>query len=128
MIVDDDDDLRDALTDILSVQGYVVAAFSDARTALAALESGLTPFLVLLDLMMPRMSGWEFRAAQMKNPSLERIPVVIVTAANTWSDEICSLSDLEILRKPFALESLLSVVSRYADAEEERAKAAKPGT
>ena len=113
MIVDDDDDLRNTLADILTAQGYQVAAFGDARAALAALEDGQTPFLILLDLMMPGMSGWEFRAAQLENATLASIPVVVVTAANALSDGVHSLSDLEILRKPFDLEALLAVVDRY---------------
>jgi two-component system, chemotaxis family, chemotaxis protein CheY len=113
MIVDDDDDLRNTLAEILTAQGYQVAAFGDARAALAALEDGRTPFLILLDLMMPGMSGWEFRAAQLENATLAPIPVVVVTAANVLNNGVHSLSDLEILRKPFDLEALLAVVDRY---------------
>ena len=115
MIVDDDDDLRDAIADIMSAQGYKVAAFADARAALASLESGGTPFLILLDLMMPGMSGWEFRAAQLKSPRLTPIPVVVVTAASTFIDG-AALRDIEILRKPFELDTLLTLVGRYAAA------------
>jgi CheY-like chemotaxis protein len=116
MIVDDDDDLRDTLADIMRAQGYTVEAFADARAALATLEGGLTPFLILLDLMMPGMSGWEFRAAQLKNPRLTPIPVVVVTAASKFIDGAPPLADLEILRKPFELDTLLTVVGRYAAA------------
>jgi CheY-like chemotaxis protein len=114
MIVDDDDDLRDALADIMTAQGYEVAAFADARAALAALQGGVTPFLILLDLMMPGMSGWEFRAAQLANPTLALIPVVVVTAAGHLSDGARTLSGVEALAKPFALEVILPVVARYA--------------
>ena len=114
MIVDDDDDLRDALADVMIAQGYEVAAFADARVALAALEEGVTPFVILLDLMMPGMSGWEFRAAQLENPTLALIPVVVVTAAGKLSDGAHTLSNVEILYKPFTLEILLPVVARYA--------------
>ena len=116
MIVDDDDDLRDALADIMTAQGYEVAAFADARAALAALEAGVTPFLILLDLMMPGMSGWEFRAAQLENPTLALIPVVVVTAAGNLSDGAGTLSSVEVLYKPFALDILLPTVARYAGA------------
>ena len=58
----------------MSTHGYEVAAFGDARAALGALESGTAPFLILLDLMMAGMSGWEFRAAQLGNPKLTGFP------------------------------------------------------
>jgi CheY-like chemotaxis protein len=116
MIVDDDDDLRDVLSDIMTAQGYEVAAFADARAALAALKGGVTPFLILLDLMMPGMSGWEFRAAQLETPTLAPIPVVVVTAAGNVSDGARTLSSVEVLHKPFALEILLPTVARYAAA------------
>ena len=116
MIVDDDDDLRDALADVMIAQGYEVAAFADARAALTALEEGITPFVILLDLMMPGMSGWEFRAAQLENPTLALIPVVVVTAAGNLSDGARTLSNVEVLYKPFELEILLPLVARYAAA------------
>ena len=98
----------------MTAQGYEVAAFGDARAALAALEGGVTPFLILLDLMMPGMSGWEFRAAQLENATLASIPVVVVTAAGHLSDAARTLSSVEVLHKPFAFEILLPVVARYA--------------
>ena len=116
MIIDDDDDLRRALTLIMSTYGYDVAAFGDARGALGALENGTTPFLILLDLMMAGMSGWEFRAAQLRNAKLTGIPVVVLTAANTLTDGEHTLSGVEVIPKPFALDSLLAVVDRYAAA------------
>jgi CheY-like chemotaxis protein len=114
MIVDDDDDLRDAITDIMMAEGYQVAAFGDAREALVALERGRLPFLILLDLMMPRMSGWEFRAALLEDPRLASIPVAIVTAANSLSDGVRTVTDVDVLRKPFDLDALLTLVGRYA--------------
>jgi len=60
------------------------------------------------------MSGWEFRVAQLKNPQLASIPVVVITAATKLSDGFHVLSDVEVLRKPFDLESLMTVVRRYA--------------
>jgi DNA-binding response OmpR family regulator len=118
MIIDDDDDLRKALTLILSTHGYEVAAFGDARRALGALENGTVPFLILLDLMMAGMSGWEFRAAQLRNAKLTGIPVVVLTAAHSLTDGVHPMSDVEIIPKPFALDSLLAIVDRYAAADE----------
>jgi len=116
MIIDDDNDLRDALVDIMVAEGYEVAPFDDAGEALTALEHGLTPFLILLDLMMPGMSGWEFRAAQLENPRLAAIPVVVVTAATSVGEERRTLGDVAIVRKPFALDTLLPLVVQHADA------------
>ena len=115
MIIDDDDDLRNALSFILTAQGYEVTAFGDARRALTALDAGPLPFLILLDLMMAGMSGWEFRDAQLANTRLNPIPVVVLTAANTLSDGVHTVSDVEIVGKPFALDELLEVVGRYAN-------------
>ena len=106
MIIDDDDDLRNALTFMMSAHGYRVAAFGDARRALGVLETGAPPFLILLDLMMAGMSGWEFRAAQLASVKLRAIPVVILTAANTLTDGVHTLSDVEIVEKPFAPDAL----------------------
>lgn len=114
MIIDDDDDLRSALSFIMTAQGYEVTAFGDARRALSALATGPLPFLILLDLMMAGMSGWEFRAAQLANTRLTPIPVVVLTAANTLSDGVYTLSGVEIVQKPFALDELLALVARHA--------------
>ena len=116
MIVDDDDDLRQTLAHIITVYGYRVTTFGDARAALDALQDGQAPFLILLDLMMPGMSGWEFRAAQLENATLASIPVVVVTAANVASHGMPTLPDVEILRKPFDLDELLTIIERYAAA------------
>ena len=115
MIIDDDDDLRTMASSCprTRIRGSGVR---EARTAFDALEGGAAPFLILLDLMMPGMSGWEFRAAQLGNAKLAPIPVVVVTAANVLNDGVRSLSDVEILRKPFELDTLLTVVDRYAAA------------
>jgi CheY-like chemotaxis protein len=116
MIIDDDNDLRDTLAELMVAVGYEVAPFDDAAKALKALEGGLTPFLILLDLMMPGMSGWEFRAAQLRNPKLAPIPVVAVTAATNASEERRTLRDVAIVHKPFTLETLLPIVVQHAEA------------
>jgi CheY-like chemotaxis protein len=65
------------------------------------------PALILLDLMMPVMNGWQFRAEQLKDPALAEIPVVIMSA----SDEDDILADGQV-EKPFDIDMLLDVVSR----------------
>jgi CheY-like chemotaxis protein len=114
MIIDDDDDLRGALAFIMTEQGYDVREFGDARLALRALEEGAAPFLILLDLMMAGMSGWEFRAAQIQHSRLAAIPVVVLTAANTLEDGEFELTNVDVIEKPFSLDTLLTVVAKYA--------------
>ena len=114
MIIDDDEDLRDVLASVMTTSGYSVAAFGDAREALAELRRGPAPFLILLDLMMPGMSGWEFRQAQQQEQAIADIPVVVVTAAHSLGPDGHALGGVEALRKPFSLEALLEVVRRYA--------------
>ena len=113
MVIEDDDDLREAIAMSLATEGIEVAAFGDARDALRGLQCGLGPFLILLDLMMPNMSGWEFREAQEADPAIAAIPVVLITAAHTLGNDGHSLTGLEVLRKPFSVEALLEVVRRY---------------
>jgi CheY-like chemotaxis protein len=113
MIIDDDDDLRASLAEILRDEGYTVELFGDARHALSAMRSGLRPSLILLDLMMPEMNGWEFRAEQQKDPMLNSIPVLVVTARTTGRNLARdTLGDIEILRKPFTMDELKGAVER----------------
>jgi CheY-like chemotaxis protein len=80
LIVDDNPDTREALEAVLSVKGYSAVAAADGLEALAYLRGGGPASLIILDLCMPRMDGHAFRAAQMADPRLARIPVVIFTA------------------------------------------------
>ena len=86
MIIDDDDDIRMALVMIMTAHGYEIAAHGNARAALTALRDGCRPFLILLDLMMAGMTGWEFRAVQMGDPALAIFPVVVLTAVSSARD------------------------------------------
>jgi CheY-like chemotaxis protein len=110
-IVDDDPDLRDAFSDVLRDAGYGTIAFEGAREALAGLRSlGVRPRLILLDLMMPGMNGWEFRDEQLRDPVLREIPVVVVTASRDLGRHPISAS--EILQKPLDIDLLLASVAR----------------
>jgi CheY-like chemotaxis protein len=80
LVIEDDVDLRDALTDVLELAGFRVTTASDGHTGLAMLRAGLAPDAIVLDLMMPVMDGYAFRAAQRSDPALARIPTVVSTA------------------------------------------------
>lgn len=106
LVIDDDADIREALTGVLELEGYSVAAFGDAREALAWLDAGQRPALVLLDLMMPGMNGWQFLAALDERPSLGRLPVIVLTGAR----ESDGLHVSGLLKKPVDLDVLLESV------------------
>jgi CheY-like chemotaxis protein len=112
LIIDDDDDLRATLAEILGAQGHAVQHFADAREALSALRGGLQPSLILLDLMMPEMNGWEFRAEQKKDPALNAIPVLVITARTAGDLRRETLGDVEILKKPFTIVELNHAMER----------------
>src|SRR3982074_3818832 len=80
LVVEDDPDIRAALTQILSDDGYAVATAANGQEAIDHLRRTSPPALILLDLMMPVMDGWQFRSHQKQDPALKSIPVVIVTA------------------------------------------------
>ena len=110
-IVDDDSDLRETLSDILRDAGYATLPFAGAREALAGLRSlEAMPALILLDLMMPGMSGWEFRHEQLCDPVLRDIPVVVVSASRDLARH--PISAKEILQKPVDIATLLASVAR----------------
>ncbi len=112
LIVDDDFALRDALCAALEGEGFAVAAVSNGQEALDYLRSGARPSLVLLDLMMPVMNGWEFRAQQRQDPQLADIPVIVLSAfARSGDEELRGIG--QFLRKPFQLADLLAAVRSY---------------
>jgi CheY-like chemotaxis protein len=109
LIVDDDPDLLDVTSFVIETEGMAVETARNGEEALALLRAGRQPGLVLLDLMMPVMNGWEFLAAVANDPLLKAIPVVVLTA--TEYTEVPGAR--EVLRKPMELTALLRVVERY---------------
>ena len=114
LLVDDDLDILAALAELLESEGYKVTMLTDARAALSHLRDGLRPCVILLDLMMPGMNGWDFRTEQLKDVDLRDIPVVIVTAANVTEAALkAQLGDISVLRKPTMEDDVISVVRRH---------------
>jgi CheY-like chemotaxis protein len=109
LIVDDDPDLLDVTSFVIEDEGMAVETARNGEEALALLRTGRLPTLVLLDLMMPVMNGWEFLAAVANDPMLKGIPVVVLTA--TEHAEVAGAR--EVLSKPMDLKELLRVVERY---------------
>ena len=107
LVVEDDLDIREALTTILEMRGYNATSAGNGKEALEYLESGPTPDLIILDLSMPVMGGREFRSKQLMNPQIKHIPVVVVSAL---SDQIDVDADA-IMVKPVDLDGLLTTVT-----------------
>jgi CheY-like chemotaxis protein len=113
-VVDDDADIREILTDVLSLEGYNVLDAADGESALDLLRRrGRGCRLILLDLMMPDMNGWEFRRKQLEDPVLAEIPVVLLTGAGTAARSIDDLHVAGAIEKPVELDTLLAEVSRF---------------
>jgi CheY-like chemotaxis protein len=113
LIVEDDADLRDSLADLLQDEGYQVAGAANGREALSYLRKCPPPCIILLDLMMPVMNGWEFRKQQQQDPALSSIPVAIVTGVRNSADQMAALNAVGYLQKPVDLSELLETVAIY---------------
>jgi two-component system chemotaxis response regulator CheY len=114
-IIDDDHGVRESVAGLLDGEGYACAGFADGIEALAALRTGIKPSVILLDIAMPRMDGWDFRNVQRADPALKDVPVAVVTAAGFSEGTIRSqFGDVCVLRKPPAPGELLATVARLA--------------
>ena len=116
MVVDDDEDIRFAMSDTLEAEGYRVVLAEDGVDALAKLRAlEAPPSVILLDLMMPNMDGWEFRAAQRSDPALASIPVVILSADAQVKQQAAQLGTPG-MAKPVRIAELLSMIERFTAA------------
>ena len=107
LIVEDDAAVLDALREVLEDEGHEVAVAANGREALNRLRSGNRPNLILLDLMMPVMSGWEFREAQLQDETLAAIPTVLLTADGRAAQKAADLQSAGFLQKPIKPDRLL---------------------
>ena len=114
LVVDDDSELRESLALLLALKGYEVITASDGREALQALHGGPQPCLIVLDLTMPEMDGLQFRRAQLADPALAKIPVVLCSAHPTATHVAQQLGVIACFEKPFDVQLLLGVVASQA--------------
>ena len=113
LLVEDDFDVREALVETLREEGYRVDCAGDGEQALEYLRDGGRPGLILLDLMMPRMSGSEFRMVQRVDPALRDLPVVLLSADGRMDEKARALEVAGAIRKPIDLDELLTVIERF---------------
>jgi len=110
LIVDDDHAIVESLQDFLEDEGFAVVTAPDGQDALDRLRRGLRPCVILLDLMMPRLNGWEFRHEQLQDADLKDIPIVVVSAVPLDPAAKAQLGEVEFVPKPPSLERLLAAV------------------
>jgi CheY-like chemotaxis protein len=111
LVVEDDDGLRSAMDWMLSDEGYPVATAENGAAALACVD-GMSPCLILLDMRMPVMDGWEFARAYQGRPG-RHAPIVVVTAAADARERAIQIQAADFLAKPFDVSDLISIVHRY---------------
>lgn len=109
LVVDDDDDIRAVLAELLDYEGHGVATAANGREALDYLRAHPDTALVFLDLMMPVMDGFEFREQQKRDPAIADIPVVVMTARGAVPAGVLDVAT--ILPKPIDLDKLLDVLA-----------------
>jgi len=110
-IIEDDVDTREMLAKFLELEGYNVELASNGRQALDRLSGGADACVILLDLMMPVMDGWEFRRHQAEDQRLKAIPTIVVSAAGR--DRMAQIPADAYLSKPVDMDELLSRVSQF---------------
>jgi CheY-like chemotaxis protein len=110
LVVEDEPDIRQSLKMALEMEGYSVATAENGRVALDLLSRSAPPCLILIDLMMPVMNGWEMLRELRADATLASIPVVVVTA---FADHPWGVDTAALLRKPVELDQLYACVERY---------------
>ena len=117
LIVDDDADMRDTMTDVLQAEGYKVIAVPGGPEALRLLEEGLRPALILLDMMMPGMDGRQFRAEQTKHSDWAAIPTVVFSAYGDVAETASEIGAAGGLAKPLRMDALLELIERFVSGQ-----------
>src|SRR5262245_51765062 len=111
LIVEDDDDLREMMAQLLLLDGFQAATVANGQEALEYLRQETAPHLILLDMMMPVMDGWEFRRRQQSDPAMAEVPVIVLSALD--QARITDVSAKAILKKPLDFDRLLQLVRAY---------------
>ena len=111
LVVDDDPDILEALSEILEAEGFEIRRARNGKEALERLEPD-PPNLILLDLMMPVMDGWEFAQRMRQKPTVAGIPLIVLSADRNVGSKAADIGAVGHLAKPFELNDLLDMVRR----------------
>jgi CheY-like chemotaxis protein len=114
LVVDDDHAIREMLREALEDAGYRVMSAENGAQALTQLRQAPTlPRVILLDLMMPVMTGWEFHVEQQADARLAAIPVIVLSARPSMQHEAFTMTVDEFMQKPVDIARLLTILDRY---------------
>jgi CheY-like chemotaxis protein len=111
LVVEDDEGLREMMAQLLTLEGFQTATVANGQEALAYLHASSRPEVILLDLMMPVMDGWEFRRHQQADPALAGVPVIVLSALD--QARTTSVEAVAFLKKPLDFDRLLDLVRQY---------------
>ena len=111
LIVEDDADLREMMAQLLTLEGYRASTVANGREALEYLSGGDKPDVILLDLMMPVMDGWEFRRQQQADAQISKVPVIVLSALD--QNRASDVNADAFLKKPLDFDRLLELVRQY---------------
>jgi two-component system chemotaxis response regulator CheY len=109
LVVEDEEDLRELLRSALEMSGYSVVTAQDGQDALRKLDEHGSPCLILLDLVMPEMNGWQFLHEFRQRPEHTSVPVIVHSSATPRAPEGVT----RVVQKPMSLEHLLNLVDEY---------------
>ena len=113
LLVEDDDDTRLSLAVLIEKRGYGVATAAKGEEALEALKADGAPRLIILDLILPGMTGWQVRVEFLAQADLARTPVVLLSGLNDVEQHAKILGAVDYLKKPIDLEKLYGILDEY---------------
>jgi CheY-like chemotaxis protein len=116
LLVEDEDDIRESLTLLLELRGYKVDSAANGREALSVIRKNSLPCMVILDLNMPLMDGWQLREVMLRDPELSEVPVVIVSGVGKHKTAT-QLAAVGHFTKPVDLKTLFALLEQHCKSE-----------
>jgi DNA-binding response OmpR family regulator len=112
LVIEDDDGIRDSLYCYLEIANATVITCADGKHAVDYLMVHPQPTLIILDLAMPKMNGWEFRSWQKRHPTLSKVPVIVYTAFHWTQEQQDQLQAAAYMSKPFNLVDMKETIEK----------------
>jgi CheY-like chemotaxis protein len=113
LVIDDNPDILEGLGTLFRQEGFPVVLSSNGRDALTLLQAGLRPCIIVMDLMMPVMNGFEFREAQLRDPALAHIPIIACSGVTDPAETATHLGAKALVHKPAKSEHLVALVRKH---------------